>query len=219
MKQKLLAEFIGTYALVFCGTGAIVINDVIPNSVTSVGIAITFGAIVAAMIYAFGHVSGAHINPAVTISFAVAGEFEKKLVLPYTLAQSVGAVLASLTIYIIFPNHVTLGATLPYSSAWSAFAFEIMLSFILMLVILQFSKVTDNIKPFAGLAIGLTVMLEAAFAGPFTGASMNPARSLGPAVVSGNMQYLGHYIAAAIIGMLLSVVCYKLINKPQTNPI
>ncbi len=211
--RTFIAEFIGTYALVFCGTGAIIINDITGGSVSNVGIALTFGAIVTAMIYSFGHVSGAHINPAVTLAFWMAKEIGSNKLLPYFFAQFSGATAASATLWLFFPTHDTLGATLPFDDIWTAFLFEIMLSYILMLVIIQFSSVTDNIKPFAGLVIGLTVMLEAAFAGPLTGASMNPARSFGPAIISGQTEYLTYYMLAAFIGMTLSIVTHKLLNK------
>lgn len=212
-----LAEFIGTYALVFCGTGAIIINDITNGSVGNTGIALTFGAIVAAMIYSLGHVSGAHINPAVSFAFWLQKKLTFKNLFAYMLAQFVGGISASATLKVLFHQHSSLGATLPYDNIWSAFFLEIFLSFLLMFVIIQSTTVSDRIKSFAGLIIGLTVMLEAAFAGPLTGASMNPARSLGPAIISGQTQYLTHYIAAAFIGMAFSVIISKYIKKHEKD--
>jgi aquaporin NIP len=209
MKRYFL-ELFGTFALVFCGAGAIVMNDASGGAVTHVGIALTFGLIVMAMIYSIGAQSGAHINPAVTIAFWASGTFDKKDVFPYVAAQITGAVLASTVLYCLFPEHATQGATLPLNSYSQAFVIEALLSFILMFVIVNVSEGSKETGKMAGIAIGGVVALEALFAGPITGASMNPARSIGPALFSGELQYLSLYIAAPIVGMLLATLFCKL---------
>lgn len=202
---------IGTFALVFCGTGAIVINNVTQGGVSHVGIAITFGAIVAAMIYTFGRISGAHINPAVTIAFAFTDRFDRKDLLPYLVFQLIGAFLASATLRILFPIHKNLGSTIPFGSWQQSFILEVILTYFLMLVIIFVSD-SEETKAFTGLAVGGTVLLEAMFAGPITGASMNPARSIAPAIVSGNVTELWIYIAAPIIGAILASLTWKLMR-------
>ena len=196
MQKKLIAELIGTFILVFAGTGAIIIND-IANAIGHVGIALTFGFVIVALIYSFAHVSGAHFNPAVTVAFWSMGEFERKNVIPYISAQILGGVLASLALYLLLRENFVLvsdvsylGATLPSGSASQSFGFEFILTFILMIVICSSAVHGKATKDFAGLAIGLTVGLESMFAGPITGASMNPARSIAPALVSGNFEHL-----------------------------
>ena len=207
--QRYLLELFGTFSLVFCGPGAIIMNDASGGIITHVGIAITFGLIVMAMIYAIGEQSGAHINPAVTIAFWAAGTFPKKEVLPYIIAQISGAILASATLYYLFPTHLTQGATIPLNSNSQAFVLEVILSFILMFVIIKVSTGSKETGRMAGIVIGGVVGLEAMFAGPITGASMNPARSIAPALFSGDLQYLWLYILAPIIGMLLACVFCK----------
>lgn len=209
INKTYISEFIGTYSLVFFGTGAIIVNDLVPETLGNLGIAIIFGAVVSVMIYCFGHISGAHINPAVTFGFWVAGSMKGKDLFWYFVAQFSGGLFASSLLYLLFPKHSMLGATMPQNGIWQAFILEIILSYILMLVIFQASSSSDIFKPFAGIIIGLTVMLEAAFAGPITGASMNPARSAGPAIISGNTQYLLHYMLASFIGMGLSILTIK----------
>ena len=215
MSKRLISEIIATFALVFCGTGAMVINDFTGGSVSHVGVAITFGLIVMGMIYAFGDISGAHMNPAVTIGFAYAKKFPWKEVPGYVLAQLIGAFLASGLLLYLFPESQTLGATLPGLSAMKVFIFEIILTFFLMVVIINVSTGSKEIGVVAGIAIGSIVLLEAMFAGPITGASMNPARSIAPAVVSGNLADLWIYIFAPIIGCLLAVVSCKLVKSEQ----
>ena len=215
MSKRFISEIIGTFALVFCGTGAMVINDFTGGTVTHVGVAITFGLIVMGMIYAFGDISGAHMNPAVTIGFAYAKKFPWKEVPAYVLAQLIGAFLASGILLYLFPESQTLGATLPGLSALKVFIFEIILSFFLMVVIINVSTGSKEIGVVAGIAIGSVVLLEAMFAGPITGASMNPARSIAPAVVSGNIADLWIYILAPIVGCVLAVVTCKLVKYEQ----
>jgi aquaporin NIP len=215
MSKRFISEIIGTFALVFCGTGAMVINDFTGGTVTHVGVAITFGLIVMGMIYAFGDISGAHMNPAVTIGFAYAKKFPWKEVPAYVLAQLIGAFLASGILLYLFPESQTLGATLPGLPALKVFILEIILSFFLMVVIINVSTGSKEIGVVAGIAIGSVVLLEAMFAGPITGASMNPARSIAPAVVSGNIADLWIYIFAPIIGCVLAVVSCKLVKDEQ----
>ena len=210
--RKYVAEFIGTFALVFCGTGAIVINDVTGGTVTHVGIAITFGLIVTAMIYAFGEISGAHINPAVSIAFAVTDRFNEKQVAPYIVAQLAGGIFASVILAFLFQEHEGLGTTLPAGDWQQTFILEIILTYFLMVVILFVSQ-NKAVTEFTGLAVGFVVLLEAMFAGPITGASMNPARSIGPALISGNLTHLWVYIAAPIIGALLASGTWFLLRE------
>ncbi len=213
--NKYLAELLGTFALVFCGTGAIVINQQADGAVTHVGVAITFGLIVMAMIYSLGDVSGAHMNPAVTIAFTIAKRFEPKQVLPYIISQLIGAFLASVTLHYLFPANETLGATLPAGTEMQSFILEFILSFFLMLVIINVATGSKEQGMFAGLAIGSTVLLEAMFAGPVCGASMNPARSIAPALISGHLEHLWLYIVAPVLGAASSIpVCTFLNRKP-----
>ncbi len=212
--RKYVAEFIGTFALVFCGTGAIVINDVTGGTVTHVGIAITFGLIVTAMIYAFGKISGAHINPAVSIAFAVTDRFNEKQVAPYIVAQLAGGIFASVILAFLFQEHEGLGTTLPAGDWHQTFILEIILTYFLMVVILFVSQ-NKAVTEFTGLAVGFVVLLEAMFAGPITGASMNPARSIAPALVSGNLTHLWMYIVAPVIGALLASGTWFLLREKE----
>lgn len=214
MDKKLVSEFIGTFILVFAGCGAIVV-DSLTGALGHVGIALTFGFVVTALIYTFGHISGAHFNPAVTISFALMGEFEKKDVWKYVFSQILGAILACLFLALLFAEEAKsvselgyYGATIPRGSWGQSFGFEFILTFILMLVIYGSAVHGKAVKSFAGIAIGFTVGLEAMFAGPICGASMNPARSIGPAIVSGNFESLWLYIVAPILGAIVAGVIF-----------
>ena len=211
--NKLLSELLGTFTLVFAGTGAIVINDVSGGVIGHAGIALTFGLVVMAMIYTFGEVSGAHLNPAVTLGFAVAGRFEWKNVPGYVLAQIIGAVAASGVVHWLFPAHEKLGATLPAGSAMQSVVLELILTAILMLVILRISTGAKEKGITAGIALGGVIALEAMFAGPICGASMNPVRSLAPALVSGHLEHLWIYLAAPTLGALLAVPLAKMTNE------
>lgn len=215
--KKYVAEFIGTFALVFCGTGAIVINQETGGAVTHVGIAITFGLIVMSMIYAFGNISGAHLNPAVSIAFTLSGRFSVKELLPYIISQIAGALLASLVLKFLFPDNESLGSTLPLGSDMQSFVLEFILTFFLMLVIINVATGSKEQGMFAGLAIGSVVLLEAMFAGPICGASMNPARSLAPAVISGQLAHLWIYLTATIVGAALAVPVWKFLTVNQTK--
>ncbi|HEY9872257.1 MAG TPA: MIP/aquaporin family protein [Candidatus Obscuribacterales bacterium] len=212
--REMLAEGIGTFILVFAGTGAVMVNQVSGGAITHLGISFVFGAVVAALIYTLGHISGAHFNPAVTLAFWTSGFFPKRRVLPYVLAQSVGAIAASTLLLVALGSVAKLGATLPLNGNWlQSLVLETVLTFILMFVIL--GSGLDRRAPigFAGLAIGLTVALEAAFMGPITGASMNPARSLGPSVVGGIWQHHWLYWIAPIVGAQLAVLVYRQISN------
>ena len=211
--KKYLAEFLGTFALVFCGTGAIIINEHTGGQIGHIGIAITFGLIVTAMIYSFGDISGAHFNPVVTVGFWAAKRLNKKELVPYISAQLTGAFIATAILKLLFPDNVNLGTTLPSGSVMQSFILEIILTFILVLVIISTSQGSKEAGIMAGIAIGFTVLLEAMFAGPISGASMNPARSIAPAVVSGNVQFLWIYLAAPFIGAVLSAIVFRIQEK------
>jgi len=213
--KNYISEFLGTFALIFCGTGAMTINEVTGGAVTHVGIAITWGFIVIAMIYAYGDISGAHFNPAVSIAFAVAKKFSWKEVPKYIIAQVLGALLASVTLKFLFPTSEVLGATIPTIDVMRAFVLEIILTFILMLTIINVSTGSKEVGIVAGIAIGGVVLLEAMFAGPVTNASMNPARSLAPALVSGNLEHLWLYLTAPVIGAILAIYSCKLVKDDE----
>ncbi|UPM56146.1 MIP/aquaporin family protein [Gottfriedia acidiceleris] len=212
MKKQLTAEFLGTYFLVLAGTGAIVINK-LTGDLTHVGVALTFGLVVSALIFAFGHISGAHFNPAVTIGFLLLKKIDNKTALKYILVQCIGAVLASFTICYLFGNVAYLGATLPRGSSQQAFILEFLLTFLLVLVIFSSALHKKANTSFAAIAIGATVGLEAMFGGPITGASMNPARSLAPAIVSGNVSTLWIYLIATTLGAIAATYIYKIIQE------
>lgn len=212
--KPLAAEFLGTFGLVFAGTGAIVIDNASHGAVTHVGVALTFGLIVLAMIYAFGDVSGAHINPAVSVAFAAARRFAWSDLPGYLLAQIAGAFAASASLKALFPADNTLGATLPAGSDIQSFVLEAILSFLLMLVILSVSVGAKEKGITAGIAIGAVIGLEAMFAGPICGASMNPARSLAPAIISGHIQSLWLYLLGPLIGTILAVPACCIFREP-----
>lgn len=212
--KRLFAEAFGTFALVFAGTGAIIINQVSGGAISHPGIAITFGLMVLAMIYALGDVSGAHFNPAVTTAFAAAGRFPWREVPGYVGAQLAGAFLASFTLRGLFPASPSLGATLPAGSAMQSFILEIILTLFLMVVILHVSSGAKEKGITAGIAVGAVIALEAMFAGPISGASMNPARSIAPAVVSGHFAHLWLYLAGPLIGALAAVPACCLMREP-----
>lgn len=212
--RKYIAELIGTFALVFAGTGAIIINDVSGGVITHVGIALTFGLVVMAVIYAIGDISGAHLNPAVSFGFWVSRRFPGRSVLPYIISQCSGALLASLTLRLLFMEHPTLGSTLPAGPAVQSFVMEIILTGFLIFVILNVSSGAKEKGLMAGIPVGAVVGLEALFAGPISGASMNPARSLAPALLSWNLNTLWIYITAPILGSYLGVMaCRGVRNK------
>jgi len=220
--KKCLAEFIGAFAIVFGGCGAVAINQISGGDITHRGIAVTFGLIVMTMVYACGHLSGAHFNPAVTIAFGCVRHFPKKEIIPYIMAQCLGAASASgihvLTLNSIlkqrYPGEVlNLGVTWPLDHLFrTAFIWEFLLTFLLMFVIMAVATDYRAVGKAAGLAIGGTVMFEALFAGPLCGASMNPARSFGPALLLGNWTYFGAYVFGPVLGAVAGAYFYDFIR-------
>jgi aquaporin Z len=215
--RKYVAELIGTFILVFCGTGAMVIDQQTGGAVSHIGVSITWGLIVMSLIYSIGSVSGCHINPAVSIAFTLAGRFKARLLPGYIVSQLVGALLASLTLKLLFPTSLLLGATLPAGSEMQSFILELLLTFFLMLVIMNVAHGSKEQGQFAGIAIGAVVGLEAMFAGPICGASMNPARSIAPAIVSGHLGHLWLYIAAPVAGAALAIPVWKYLTTKQNT--
>jgi aquaporin Z len=211
--KKFISEFFGTLCLVFAGTGAIVINEVTSGAITHVGIALTFGLIVLAMIYTFGDISGAHLNPAVTVGFWAARRFPGREVFPYVASQILGAIFASGLLRFLFPQNQLLGATLPAGSGSQSFMLETVLTFLLMLTILNVSTGAKEKGITAGIAVGSVIALEAMFAGPICGASMNPARSLAPALVSGHFEYLWIYLAAPLLGAVAAMFACRCVRE------
>ncbi|WP_339728554.1 MIP family channel protein [uncultured Gimesia sp.] len=216
--QKYYAEIFGTFILLFSGAGAIVTNQVSEGTVTHVGIALVFGMVVTSVIYAIGEISGAHINPAVTIAFWVARRFPGKEVIPYIICQVIGAMAACLLLKLTFPGLDNYGMTLPAGSEMQSLILEGVLTWMLMFVVLCVSTGAKETGILAGVAIGSVIALEAMFAGPICGASMNPARSLAPALVSGNLNSLWLYFVGPIAGAILAVPSLWLVrnNNNQT---
>lgn len=213
--KRSIAEIIGTFALVFCGTGAIVIDKETGGAVSHAGVAVTFGLIVTAMIYGLGEISGAHLNPAVSIGFSLAGRLPFRTLSVYIPSQVIGALLASGLLHFLFPANALLGATIPAGSALQSYILELILTFILMLVIMGVSTGSKETGLFAGIAVGAVILLEAMFAGPICGASMNPARSLAPALVSGHLEGLWVYLTAPVAGASLAIPIWKYLNNKK----
>ena len=217
--KNYVAELIGTFILVFCGTGAMVIDQQTNGAVSHVGVAITWGLVVMSLIYSIGKVSGCHINPAVSIAFAIAGRFKMRLLPGYIISQLAGALIASVTLKLLFPSSPLLGATIPAGIEIQSFVLELLLTFFLMLVIMNVAHGSKEQGQFAGIAIGAVVGLEAMFAGPICGASMNPARSIAPALVSGHLEHLWIYLTAPIMGAMLSIPVWKYFIRPIDSSI
>jgi aquaporin NIP len=211
--KRFCAEILGTFGLVFAGTGAIVIDQISGGAITHVGVALTFGLIVLAMIYTVGDISGAHLNPAVTIGFWAARRLPGRDVAPYIASQITGAILASALLRFLFPQNQLLGATLPAGSESQSFILEIVLTFFLMLTILNVSTGSKEKGVTAGIAIGAVIALEAMFAGPISGASMNPARSLAPALVSGHFEHLWIYLVAPPLGAVAAMFACRCVRE------
>ena len=214
--RKLAAELVGTFALVFAGCGAIMV-DAKTNALGHVGVAISFGLVIMVMIYALGHISGAHFNPAVTLAFALSRHFPWSRALGYWMAQLAGALLAAAILRGSLGNIAHVGATLPSGSQGQSFLWELVLTFFLMLVIVAVATDTRAVGEAAAIAIGGTVGLDAMFGGPVSGASMNPARSLGPALVSGDLHGIWLYIVAPLAGAVLGALSYEFLRgEPRT---
>lgn len=209
--KKYLAETIGTFAMMFCGCGAMTINEVTNGSISHVGVASVWGLIVMAMIYAFGATSGAHFNPAVTIGFAYAKKFPWKKVPAYFIAQSIGAMVAIALLWFLFPDSKTLGESIPAIGFpdYKAAILEFILTFILMTVIIHISTGSKEVGTMAGIAVGGVILLEAMFAGPITKASMNPVRTLAPALFTGHFSHVLFYILAHLFGAVFAVFLHK----------
>ena len=213
--KHIFAEATGTFAIVFCGTGAVILNEEIPGCLGLTGISLTFGIIVAAMIYIFGALSGAHFNPAVTISLTIAKRFPKSELLNYISAQLLGAILASSLLLFLFPENQSLGGTRPSGSLLLSFFIEWIMTFLLMLTILAItSRKVKKASALSGIVIGATVFVGILIAGPISGGSFNPARSIAPVIVSGNFAALEIYILAPITGALCAMFIWtKLVTR------
>ena len=215
--HKLAAEFVGAFGLVFAGTGAVVIDTASDGTIGHVGISLTFGLIIMVMIYATGHISGAHFNPAVTLAFAVGRHFPWQLVPQYWAAQILGGVTASLILRGLFGDVAHLGTTLPHGSARQSFLLELVLTFLLMFVITSVATDVRAVGQAAAIAIGGTIGLEALFAGPISGASMNPARSLAPAIVSGTWSHQWLYVAGPALGAVAGILIYQFVRGAENQ--
>lgn len=211
--RNYVAEALGTFAILFFGTGAAIVDSVTGGTVSHVGISVTFGFTVMSMIYVFGNTSGAHFNPAVTIAFYFSGRFPGKEILPYVIAQFLGAIAGSGLLLFLFPDAATRGETVPSGDIGQAIVLECVLTFFLMLTIIHVAHGSKEQGMFAGLAIGSVVLMAALFAGPICGASMNPARSLAPALMSGNLQSIWIYLTAPVLGAVGAVLGWKWLRR------
>jgi aquaporin NIP len=218
--RRTLAEGLGTFALVFAGCGAVIADTRYDGALGHVGVALTFGLVIMAMVYATGHLSGAHLNPAVTVAFALTRHFPWRDTAAYIAAQLAGATLAALLLLALWPEQpAELGATVPAVAAGTALLYETVLTAMLMFVIMAVATDTRAVGAGAALAIGGSVTLDALFGGPVTGASMNPARSLGPAIAAGQWQGLWLYLVGPLAGAPLGALAYQLVRGPQpTSP-
>jgi MIP family channel proteins len=215
--RALVAEAIGTFALVFAGCGAIMV-DAKTGQLGHVGVAITFGLVIAFGIYSVGHISGAHFNPSVTFAFALSRHFPWTRAISYWGAQLIGAIAAAAVLRGSLGNIANVGATLPSGSQGQSFLWELIMTFFLMFVIMAVATDTRAVGEAAAIAVGGTVGLDAMFGGPISGASMNPARSTGPALVSGNLHALWLYIVAPVVGASLAALAYQFVRGEQTRP-
>ncbi|SRR5579883_458864 len=217
LSQRVLAEALGTFAIVFFGCGAIMLADRMPGAISVSAIPVVFGVVVAAMIYGLGHVSGAHFNPAVTLTFAVTRHFPFAEVLFYWVGQFVGAIAASALLSYLFIGGNTFGATVPHVPQMQALVWEAVMTFFLMLVIMAVATDTRAVGTMAGAAIGGVVMIDAFIGGWATGASMNPARSLAPALLQGAMNSVWIYFLAPMVGALVGGVVYKMVGRTSAS--
>jgi len=209
--RALVAEAIGTFALVFAGCGAVMV-DAKTHALGHVGVALTFGLVIMVMIYAVGHVSGAHFNGAVTFAFALTRHFPWPRAVGYWAAQLLGAIAAAALLRVSLGDVAHVGATLPSGSQGQSFLWELVLSAFLMFVVLAVATDTRAVGEAAAIAIGGTIGLDAMFGGPISGASMNPIRSIGPALVSGDLHALWLYIVAPIVGTSLGGLAYQFVR-------
>ena len=217
MIKKIISEFLGTYFLVFTATGAIMVNEM-THRLTHVGEAIASGFVLTALIYAYSHISGALFNPAVTIAFFINQKISKVELIVFVLTQIVASMFASVTLLILFGNIASLGSTNPIGTWNQSFLLEFILTFFLITVILHSSFSPKAFRPFSGIAVGFTNCIESMFGGPISGASMNPARSIGPALISGNIHFLWIYILSPLIGGFLAALIYKVMQKQSSIP-
>ena len=217
LQRALIAETIGTFALVFAGAGAIMV-DAKTHALGHIGVAISFGLVIMVMIYAFGHISGAHFNPAVSFAFALSRHSPWSRVAGYWLAQCAGALVAAAILRASLGDVAHVGATLPSGSQAQSVLWEVVLTFFLMLVIMAVATDTRAVGEAAAIAIGGTVGLDAMFGGPISGASMNPARSLGPAMVSGDLHALWLYLVAPLLGATIGALAYQFVRGEKTTP-
>jgi aquaporin NIP len=216
--RRTAAEAFGAFALVFAGCGAIVADTVHDGVLGAVGVSLVFGLVIMAMVYATGHLSGAHLNPAVTVAFALTRHFPAGETLAYVAAQLLGALAAAGLLLAVWPSEpAALGTTLPSVGVGSAFVYEAVLTAFLMFTIMAVATDTRAVGAGAAIAIGGTVGLDALFGGPITGASMNPARSIGPALVSGELHDLWIYVLAPLAGAALGALAYQLVRGAPTN--
>lgn len=215
IKREFIAELLGTFNLIFIGCGAIVVHNLHPGVIGHGGVAAAFGLIVMIMIYSVGNISGAHLNPAVTLGFYLAKKISFKTVLPYMLSQFLGSITASVLLKILFPEQADLGTTLPKTNLLSSFILEVLLTALLMFVILNVSTGHMEKGIMAGVAVGGTVLLAALVFGPLTGASMNPARSLGPALLSLHFEHLWIYLSAPFLGAILAYPSCRLVQGEE----
>lgn len=213
--KKYTAEFLGIFMLIFCGTGAVMVNQQTNGSLGLNGISAVWGLVIIALIYAFGDISGTHINPAVTVAFAVDKKFPLKDVPAYIISQFLGAFSASLLLHFLFPENDTLGITQPSGTVTQAFILEVVMMFVLMLIILRVSVGAKEKGITAGIAIGATVWLLVLFGGPISGTSLNPIRSLAPAIVSGNFKSVWIYLTAPFIGAVFAVFVHRFLHSEE----
>jgi aquaporin NIP len=219
--RRAAAEGMAAFVLVFAGCGAIVADRIYGGSLGTVGIALVFGLVIMVMIYATGHLSGAHINPAVTVAFTITRHFPPRDAAAYVAAQLIGATLAALCLLAVWTSQpANLGATVPAVGAGSALVYEAVMTAFLMFVIMAVATDTRAVGAAAAIAIGGTIGLDALFGGPVTGASMNPARSFGPALVSGEWSDFWIYLVGPVAGAALGALAYQLVrgDAPRTRP-